>query len=295
MSNKKQEKIPSPLPSLQNKPDNFNRFNEYLAQQDKEVKQRLTGKVWRATSKPPAYKNAHNILKTGHKPLDEVIQGWRLGLTTEIGLDKAGVGELRLLLPAIKALQKSPSGAKQVLWIAPPLMPFAPALVKAGLDLNFLHIVQTQCLKDTLWACEQALSSGSCAATICWTNNQPLKNREIRRLQLAAEQHNTWHVLFRNRRFLEQSSVSNMRLQISNNKRSQLNVKVIKQPNSWGGQSCTLSLRPHYENWQRLPVELLPVPQCQRQTKQTANVGVISGNKSKVTLIMALHDMQVVL
>lgn len=270
-------------------------FEKYLSQQNKQVRERLAGKVWRASTKQPSSQaRSQKTLSTGHPPLDKLIQGWRLGITTEIGIDQTGIGELRLLIPAIKALQTRPRGPKQVLWIAPPLIPFAPALNKAGVDLSHLHIIQAKNIKDTLWACEQALASGGCAATICWTHNHPLKNREIRRLQLAAEQHNSWHILFRSHHFLQQSSVSNLRLQLSTNKRSQLNIKVVKQPNSWGGQTCTISLPPRYENWQRLPVDLLPVPHQQRYMESQVKLRVIPKHEHKVTLIMALHDMRVV-
>ena len=58
---------------------------------------------------------------------------------------------------------------------------------------------------------------------------------------------------------IELPSVAGLRMQLNCNSHSKLKVNILKQPQMWGGQECTISLSPHYENWQRLSVSLLPV------------------------------------
>ena len=274
-------------------------YEHFLAKQDKETQYRLKGKVWRGKDyKTKTYKDKSKQISTGHKALDAQIEGWPLGATTEITHSQLGIGEIRLLIPALRQLQQRQIGPRRIIWFTPPLKPHAPALVKLGLDLSLLTLVETRSIADTLWACEQALLSGACAATVCWTHSYSLSNRELRRLQLAAQRHNTWSVLFRDQRFIEQPSMSRLRLSIKSNRRSQLVVNIKKQPGKWADQTITLSIPPFYENWQRLPAELLPVPAWQRLPEQThgnkQKLKLISNNSQRVTVIMPFSQIQAV-
>ena len=213
----------------------------------------LPGKIWRGTQ---TARQQQNILDTGYPELNQQLHigGWPLASTTELGLSQPGIGELRLLLPALRKLAQQ----QHIICIAPPYLPFAPALLKEGIDVSKLIIVQSSHKHDTLWASEQALLAGCCAAVLSWTGRQDLSARELRRLQLAAEKSGTWNVLFRHSDCLQQASASTLRLHLTSNTYSQLEINVLKQPGGWGGQHCSLSLAPHYENWQRLSVDLLP-------------------------------------
>ncbi len=91
-----------------------------------------------------------------------------------------------------------------------------------------------------------------------WFDGAPLGLRELRRLQLAAEQSGAWSVLFRHNRCRHLPSPSALRLRLSPEARGRLALEVLKQPGGWAGQTLTLSVAPHYEQWQRLPVDLLP-------------------------------------
>src|SRR5256886_4246017 len=71
-------------------------------------------------------------------------------------------------------------------------MPFAPALASQGIVLDRVAVVGGA---RPLWALEQALGSGACDVALGWA--RPVKAREIRRLQLAAERGRTLGVLFR--------------------------------------------------------------------------------------------------
>src|SRR5215469_6323587 len=81
-------------------------------------------------------------LPTGFATLDEYLpdSGWpRTGLI-EILVARFGSGELTVLLPALAALTRA-AAARWCVWVAPPLMPFAPALVAGGIALDRVAIV----------------------------------------------------------------------------------------------------------------------------------------------------------
>lgn len=119
---------------------------------------------------------------TGHAQLDTLLPGggWPEAALSELLLAHPGSGELQLLWPTLARLTRS---RERVVLVAPPFIPFAPAWLQAGVDLRWLVLVQAS-EKEALWAAEQCLRSGSCAAVLCWP--QRINDRGLRRLQLAA-------------------------------------------------------------------------------------------------------------
>jgi hypothetical protein len=149
-------------------------------------------------------------LPTGFAALDAYLPGYgwpRTGLI-EILVSRFGSGELYLLLPALAALTRA-AAARWCVWVAPPLMPFAPALASQGVALDRVAVVGGA---RPLWALEQALGSGACDVALAWAR-QP-KAREIRRLQLAAERGRTLGVLFRPRRAAREATAAVLRLSL---------------------------------------------------------------------------------
>jgi hypothetical protein len=147
-------------------------------------------------------------LSTGFAALDEQLpdKGWpRTGLI-EILVSRFGSGELYLLMPALAALTRA-AAARWCVWVAPPLMPFAPALASQGIVLERVAVVSGA---HPLWAFEQTLGSGACDAALAWARRP--RPRDIRRLQLAAERGRTLGVLFRPRRAAQQASTAVLRL-----------------------------------------------------------------------------------
>jgi hypothetical protein len=120
---------------------------------------------------------------TGHAGLDALLPqgGWPKRALTELLLPADGVGELALLLPTLARLA---AAGGTVALIAPPYIPYAPAWQAAGMDLAALQVVQAS-PRDALWAFEQCLRSGACAAVLGW----PLQADApaLRRLQVAAD------------------------------------------------------------------------------------------------------------
>jgi hypothetical protein len=160
-------------------------------------------------------------LSTGFAALDEHLpdKGWpRTGLI-EILVTRFGSGELPLLMPALAALT-SAAAARWCVWVAPPLLPFAPALVSCGVVLDRIAVVDGALPRQDagvrrapgMWALEQTLGSGACDAVLGWVRQS--KPREIRRLQLAAERGRTLGVLFRPQRAARDSSAAVLRLSL---------------------------------------------------------------------------------
>jgi cell division inhibitor SulA/protein ImuA len=84
---------------------------------------------------------------------------------------------------------------RDVVWITPPHVPYAPALATAGLDLARLVIVRCRHPADQLWAFEQALRAPECGAAFAWLDLAD--DRALRRLAVAAREGRTWGVLWR--------------------------------------------------------------------------------------------------
>lgn len=158
------------------------------------------GRVWQAGRGSLA---ASQAIPSGFAALDACLPGggWPRAALTELLLDTHGRGELALVLPALVRLCTAAEAGAQprwVCWVAPPFMPYAPALAARGLPPEFMLVVHPpgQALRgEPLWAAEQALRSGQCCAVLVWAD--AVADRRLRRLQLAAEASDAWAVLFR--------------------------------------------------------------------------------------------------
>jgi protein ImuA len=161
---------------------------------------------------------------TGFRELDQALPGggWPLGALTEILHGEAGIGELRLLMPALARLSRQ---GRWIALIAPPYIPYAPALAVSGIDLGHVLLVHPKGSVDGLWALEQALRAGTCGAVLAWPKQ--LDERVLRRLQLAAEAGKAWGVLFRDRAAAAQTSPAALRLELSSEGDRTL-VRLIK-------------------------------------------------------------------
>lgn len=169
--------------------------------------------IWRARGSHPAASGAR-VRASGWPRLDAALPdgGWPLGTLIEVLLPEPGIGELRLLLPALRALAAEPDwhGRHWFAWIAPPHEPYAPALAQAGLPPGRVLLIGASVARDRLWAVEQALRSGRCAAVLVWLDR--VEGRWLRRLQLAAATGEALVVLFRAKRHAGTGSVASLRL-----------------------------------------------------------------------------------
>ena len=160
---------------------------------------------------------SRSVWPTGNPALDARLPGggWPTASLVEILIDATGLGEVQLFLPALVQAQRR-SAAVDVpwlVWVGPPYEPYAPALVQQGLSLERLLIVRPATATEALWAAEQALASGVCAAVLVWLKGSD--DRWLRRLKLAAEEGGALGVLFRPERHRFESSPASLRLLMS--------------------------------------------------------------------------------
>ena len=155
-------------------------------------------------------------LASGYPRLDRQLPGggWPLHALTEILLDHYGTGELQLLMPALATRSKAQDdeAAGWIAWIAPPFEPYPPALSQWGVDLSRVLIVRPKSSGEALWAAEQALTSGNCAAVLLWS--EALDDAASRRLQLAAEKGRSWAIAFRSLVASRQPSAAALRIRL---------------------------------------------------------------------------------
>jgi cell division inhibitor SulA/protein ImuA len=164
-------------------------------------------------------------MPSGFPELDAVLpgRGWPTGALTEILLACEGIGEIRLTLPALVRLQ---AGRRDVVWIAPPHVPYAPGLAATGLDLARLVIIRCRSLADQLWAYEQALRAPECGAAFAWLPSHD--DRVLRRFAVAAREGRTWGVLWRRPGQQAIAAAAPLRLALAPQER-RLAVRVLKR------------------------------------------------------------------
>jgi hypothetical protein len=171
-------------------------------------------RVWKLKDASAA--PARPVWSTGKSSLDARLPGggWPTASLIEVLLDDTGLGEVQLFLPALVACQRdNGADARWLVWIAPPHEPYAPALAQSGIELKRLLIVRPSTATEALWAAEQALSSGVCAAVLLWLKGTD--DRWLRRLKLAAEAGGSLGVLFRPERHRFESSPASLRIVMS--------------------------------------------------------------------------------
>src|SRR5690554_4637498 len=176
---------------------------------------------------------------TGHQVLDNHLDGigWPRGALSECLLDSPGIGELHLLLPLMHRLSHTD---KKIFWLNPPNIPYAPALLRKGVNLDQVVIVHADTKNDFLWTLENCLRSPVTGLVMAWPGR--LAPRDTRRLQLAAEAGNNLCVLFRERCYAQQHSSAALRLELEPGEHQELNVSVLRRRGSWAGQHCSLSM-----------------------------------------------------
>jgi len=164
----------------------------------------------------------HDGESTGHAALDAVLPqgGWPRRALTELLLPADGVGEVTLLLPTLARM--TAAGGRVVL-VAPPYIPYAPAWQSGGVALEWLEVVQAE-PRDALWAFEQCLRSGACAAVLGWP--QTADERALRRLQVAADSGDCCAFALRDRRHAVNASPAALRLEYRS------------QDNAWQVRKC---------------------------------------------------------
>ena len=193
---------------------------------------RLDSRLWRGREFAQRLPRTGGIA-TGFPALDAELfdHGWPRAGLTELLLNAHGIGELRLLAPALAAL--SAAEPRWIAWIDPPFVPYAPALEAAGVDLAKVLLIRPRQRLEAPWAMEQALKTGACSAVLGWLAEPRLRFTEVRRLLLAARQGRTWASLLRPATAAGGASAAELRLLLRPSSGDRLRVDVVKRRGSW--------------------------------------------------------------
>ena len=181
--------------------------------------------VWCMGQLPPPGRPG---IPTGCDALDRELpeRGWPVGALTELLVSHRGVGELSLLMPALRRLSEE---GKTIALLAPPLAPHACAWGACGVRLDNLIVIEAGDA-DLLWAAEQALRSGACAMAIVWSqrDERVFDYRALRRLQLAADRGGAACLLYRPPHAAASASPAPLRLALAAGE-GELAVNIFKR------------------------------------------------------------------
>ena len=167
---------------------------------------RLQSRIWQGDQL------AHAGLRTvasGHAALDALLPGagWPTGSLTELLVEQGGIGEMRLVAPALRRL--TAVAGQHVLLIAPPWQPYACALAAWGLALDRVVWVRAG-ENEAPWAAEQALRQDGIGAVLLWQTRT--RADTVRRLQVAAQESGALAFLVRPPAARHQSSPAPLRM-----------------------------------------------------------------------------------
>nr|WP_231402507.1 translesion DNA synthesis-associated protein ImuA [Caenimonas aquaedulcis] len=181
--------------------------------------------VWRT----PELAHVHEqLVATGHARLDIHLPGggWPVGSLVELLQEPAGPHVWQLLLPALAQAVRQKAGP--VVLVAPPFEPFIPSLAAQGLPGERLLCVKAGKPSSRLWAAEQALRCADVVAVMAWLPRS--KSAELRRLHLAAQQHDKLLFVMRGLDVRNDSSPARIRLLLEGTDTLQLRILKRRGP-----------------------------------------------------------------
>lgn len=233
--------------------------------------------VWRGDERP-ADELSGPVLASGFGALDRELPGggWPQGQLTELLRDEAGIGELSLLAPALAQLAQQ---KRSTIWVLPPdgtrgidaqVLPYAPALAAAGVDLARTIFVKPATPREGLWAIEQALRAQHLGAVIGWlpvaAASADSAFKALRRLHLLAQRHGALAFMLRDTRHAAAPSPAALRLQLASDGAA-LMVNVLKRRGRPLLEPLRIMLQPaHWQRAQVAPETAQPSIQPPRHT-----------------------------
>jgi hypothetical protein len=207
--------------------------------------------IWRIGQMPSSLRAS---IKTGFSSLDQALpaHGWEQGALTEILADEQGIGELTLLVPAMRQAAQQGLG---IVLVAPPYIPFPHAWEAHGIALKQVLMVRAEG-QDALWAAEQAARSGACGMVVAWTGTLRggLNYQALRRLQMAADAGGTTLVLYRPASAANEASAAPTRIALSASL-GELRVRIVKRRAALMAAALQLNVFPLH--WARRTLQRL--------------------------------------
>ena len=248
--------------------------------------------VWRGSDWHGA--QMQKVWPSGHVALDAELPGggWPGNALVQIQQPQHTHAEWPLLLPAL-ACQAGLQPGKLVL-IAPPYLPFTPALQAAGIAAQRLCCVPQlpgQSPQDLAWACEQALHCRDVLAVLAWLPDLPVA--ALRRLQLAAASQGRPLWLWQGLQQEQHSSPAALRLRLQRTPQdaASLQVQILKRRGPALDKPLQLSL----SQWAWAPVLQAQASRHARQSEEAALLmqgrAISSATTSAATSAIAAQSM----
>jgi protein ImuA len=181
--------------------------------------------VWRA---PELARTEEAVVSTGHAALDAQLPGggWPVGCMVEVLQQRAGQHVWQLLLPGLA--QAITQQAGPVVLVSAPFEPFGPSLAAQGLPGDRLLCIKADKSTPRLWAAEQSLRCADVAAVLAWLPQA--KSAELRRLHMAAQQHDKLLFVFRGVEARQDASPARLRLLVEGAHTLQLHILKRRGP-----------------------------------------------------------------
>ena len=195
--------------------------------------------LWRASQ---LARHHARTLDTGYAALSAELPGggWPVGALIDLLVQQAGVGEMRLLAPALGATGGT-GDKRPIALVQPPHVPNGPGLGYIGVPLSRLMLVKAAKTVDALWAAEQILRAGSCGALLFW--GQYVQTSSLRRLHLAAQSSDTLFVMVRPLAAAKDASPALLRLALRPCGDG-LSVDIVKRRGPLRTEPLSLPLQP---------------------------------------------------
>ncbi|MEX3935996.1 translesion DNA synthesis-associated protein ImuA [Paraburkholderia phymatum] len=191
--------------------------------------------LWRASQ---LARGGRRTLDTGYPALSTELPGggWPIGALVDLLVQVPGVGEMRLLRPALSSL-----GERPIALVQPPHIPDGLGLNHIGLPLDRLLQIKAPKSADAFWAAEQILRAGSCGALILWA--QHAQASSLRRLHLAAQSSETLFIMVRPLASAQDSSPALLRLALRPSADG-LMVDIVKRRGPTRAEPLSIPLQP---------------------------------------------------
>lgn len=176
-------------------------------------------------------------VETGYANLSAELPGggWPASSLIELLVQQPGVGEIRLLQPALKAVAKRP-----VVLIKPPL-PNVAGFAYIGIPTDKMMVLNAEKTADVLWSTEQVLKAGTCGAVLLW--QQYIRAESLRRLSLHATSADTLLFVMRPLAAQQDSSPASLRLAIRPSADG-VSIEIVKRKGPIGAGPFEVVLNP---------------------------------------------------
>jgi cell division inhibitor SulA/protein ImuA len=213
--------------------------------------------LWRGTQLARPH---GKTVDTGYAALSSELPGggWPVAALVELLVQQPGIGEIRLLQPALAEVSKRPIALLQA-----PHVPNALALSYLGLPLNKVMRVRAKTTADALWSAEQILRARSCSALVLW--QQHIRTDALRRLHLAAQATETLFFLIRPLASAADASPATLRLGLRSFEGGVV-VDILKRRGPNRTEALSVTLQPS-------PILLSPYGRIRRRAPATAFAG----------------------